>query len=59
VLERTYVVYPLYHQHVDVGSVEPAAQLAIVAASNYPFVPINRYVFNFGLGADTSTGIAG
>jgi hypothetical protein len=59
VLERTYVVYPLYHQHIDVGSVEPTAQLAIVAASNYPFVPINRYVFNFGLGADTSTGIPG
>ncbi|MBV9281583.1 MAG: hypothetical protein JOZ41_16000, partial [Chloroflexi bacterium] len=58
-LERSYVVYPMYHQHIDVGSVEPNAQLALVAASNLPFVPLNRYEFDNGLGADTTTGVQG
>jgi len=59
VSERTFVVGPLYHQYIDVGSVAPNAQLGIVAASNYPFVALNRAKFNFGHGADTSPGIQG
>lgn len=57
VSERKFVVGPLYHQYVDVGSVLPNAQLGIVAASDYPFVALNRARFNFGRGGDTSTGI--
>lgn len=57
VIQRTYVVGPLYFQRIAVGSVIPNGQFGIVAASNYPFVALNRYWFNFGRGADTSTGI--
>jgi hypothetical protein len=57
VAERTYVVGPLYHERIQVGSAVPNAQLGIVAASNYPFVALNRYWFNSGRGADTSIGV--
>jgi hypothetical protein len=54
---RTYVVGPLSHVRVDVGSVVPNAQLGVVAASNQPFVALNRSSFNNGRGSATSTGI--
>jgi hypothetical protein len=57
VVGRTYLVGPLSHQRVDVGSIMPNSQLGIVAASSAPFVALNRYRFNNGLGADTSIGI--
>jgi len=55
--QRTYVVGPLNHQRIDVSSVEPNSQLGIVAASNDPFVAMNRGFFDNGLGSMTSTGI--
>ncbi|GAC1467369.1 MAG: hypothetical protein NVS2B16_17260 [Chloroflexota bacterium] len=57
VAQRTYVVGPLNHQRVDVGSVEPNAQLGIVAASSDPFIALNQGFFNNHLGSVTSTGI--
>jgi 5-hydroxyisourate hydrolase-like protein (transthyretin family) len=57
VVQRTYVVAPLAHQRIDVASVVPNAQLGIVAASNYPFVALNRSTIDNGRGADTSEGI--
>ncbi|MBV9281944.1 MAG: hypothetical protein JOZ41_17840, partial [Chloroflexi bacterium] len=57
VTQRTYVVAPLAHVRVDVGSVVPNAQLGIVAASNDPFVALNRAFANNGLASDTSIGI--
>lgn len=57
VVGRTYLVGPLSHERIDVGSVMPNDQLGIVAASSAPFVALNRYRFNNGLGADTSAGI--
>jgi hypothetical protein len=59
VINRTYLVGPLAHQPIDVGSVAPNRQLGIVAASSAPFVALNRYSFNHGLGADTSAGLPG
>jgi hypothetical protein len=56
VTERTYVIGPLQQRRVDVGSVEPNAQLGLVAASNDPFVGLNIFTFNNGLGAMASTG---
>jgi hypothetical protein len=56
-VQRTYVVAPFAHQRVDVGSVEPNAQLGIAAASNYQFVAMNRAFFAGGLGSMTSSGI--
>lgn len=58
VSQRTVVVAPLSHQRIDVGSIVPNQQLGIVAASNYPFVALNRGTFNNGQGAMTSEGIA-
>jgi len=57
VAERTYVVAPLAHHLVDVGSVVPNAQLGLVVASSAPFVALNRTVFNNGQGAMTSAGV--
>jgi hypothetical protein len=59
VSSRTYVVSPLAHLAVDVGSVAPNAQLGLVAASNDPFVALNRAWYGNGSGAMTSTGISG
>ena len=59
VIQRTYVINPLNHQHVDVGSVVPSAELGIVAASNSPFIALNRASFFNGSGSSTSTGIRG
>jgi hypothetical protein len=56
---RTYVVGPMAHHRIDVGSVVPGAQVGIVATSNSPFVALNRYSFNGGRAAGVSTGIAG
>ena len=56
-VQRTYVVSPLAHQRVYVGSVVPNAQLGITATSNLPFVALNRQSINNGAGADTSHGI--
>ncbi len=56
VTNRTYIVNPLSHQAVDVGSVEPNQQLGLVAASSEPFVALNRYTFNNGQGSATSIG---
>jgi hypothetical protein len=39
------------------GSVEPNAQLGLVAASSYEFVALNRYSYDGGRGAGTSPGI--
>jgi hypothetical protein len=55
--QRTYVVPPLAHQRVYVGSVMPNVQLGITATSNLPFVALNRQSINNGAGADTSHGI--
>jgi 5-hydroxyisourate hydrolase-like protein (transthyretin family) len=57
VTSRTYVVSPLSHQIVDVGSVMPNADLGLVATSDQPFVALNRMSINNGRGADTSRGI--
>jgi hypothetical protein len=57
VIQRTYVVAPLAHQHVDVTSVVPNAQLGIVASSSQPFVAMNHLTFNNGAGAATSHGV--
>jgi len=51
-----YVVAPLAHQRVDVGSVVPNAQLGIVASSDYPFIAMNRDYTNNHLGSLTSMG---
>jgi hypothetical protein len=56
---RTYLVGPLQYQVVDVGSVEPNAQLGLMAASSYEFVALNRYSFNHGRGGATSPGMRG
>lgn len=55
--QRTYVVGPLSHQRIDVGSVEPNAQLGILATSNQPFVGLNRTFFHNRLGGTTSQGV--
>ncbi|MDQ3901702.1 MAG: hypothetical protein M3319_15115 [Actinomycetota bacterium] len=55
--ERTYVVAPMSHRHVDVGSIQPNAQLGLMAASNYPFVALNQSFFNNRLGSMTSPGV--
>lgn len=55
--QRSYVIGSQNHLRVDVGSVFPNAQLGMVAASNAPFVALNRAIFNNGLGSDTSRGI--
>jgi hypothetical protein len=55
--QRTYIVGPLSHQRIDVGSVEPNAELGILATSNQPFVGLNRTFFHHGLGASTSQGV--
>lgn len=57
--QKTYVVSPLGHQIVDVGSVEPNQQLGIVAASSDPFIALNQYRFNGNQGSATSIGING
>ncbi|GAC1470722.1 MAG: hypothetical protein PVSMB7_21780 [Chloroflexota bacterium] len=56
IVQRTYVVAPLAHQRVDVGSVVPNAQLGIVASSDYPFIAMNRDYTNNHLGSLTSMG---
>jgi len=56
-IQRTYVVGPLSHQRIDVGSVEPNARLGILATSNQPFVGLNRTFFHNRLGSTTSQGV--
>jgi hypothetical protein len=58
VTNRTYIVGPFSQTRVDVGSVAPNSQLGIVATSNYPFVALNRTLFNGGMGSMSSPGIA-
>jgi hypothetical protein len=55
--QRTYVVGPLSHQRIDVGSVEPNAQLGVLATSNQPFVGLNRTFYQHGRGGSTSQGV--
>ncbi len=57
VVQRTYVVSPLAHRHVDVTSVMPNAQLGMVASSSQPFVAMNRLFFNNRAGSATSHGV--
>jgi 5-hydroxyisourate hydrolase-like protein (transthyretin family) len=57
VIQRTYVVAPLAHHRIDVGSVVPNAQLGIVATSNDPFVVMTRLFMNGQLGSATSPGV--
>ncbi|PZS00661.1 MAG: hypothetical protein DLM70_13330, partial [Chloroflexi bacterium] len=54
--QRTYIVSPLAHRRVDVGSVVPNSQLGLLVASNDPFVPLDRQLINNGAGAMTSPG---
>jgi hypothetical protein len=58
VTNRTYVVNPFSQAHIDVNSVEPNAQLGLVATSNYRFVAMNRSIVNNGIGGDVTQGIA-
>jgi hypothetical protein len=51
------VVGPLQHLAVDVGNVQPNAELGLVAASNLPFVALNWYTYRYGAGTGTSPGI--
>jgi len=57
-IQRTYVVGPLYHQRIDIGSLAPNQQVGIVATSSVPFTALNRNLFNHGTGSAISAGIA-
>jgi hypothetical protein len=54
--QRTLVLGPLYHQHVDIGRLLPNTQLGLIAASGYPFVALDRGTFNFGAGGFADSG---
>lgn len=58
-VQATYVVGPLQHQNIDVGSAVPNSQMGILVASNNAFVALNRIFFNNGRGAMTSIGVHG
>lgn len=57
--QRTFLVNPLSHQHVDVGSVVPNAQVGAEVTSSGSFVAMARTFFDNRQGASTSTGSRG
>jgi hypothetical protein len=56
IVQRTYVVGPLQHRRIDVGSVMPNVQGGIIASSSSPFVALYRQAYGAGRGAMTSHG---
>lgn len=57
VVTRTYTIAPFAHIRINVGRVVPNAQAGVVAASNYPFVALNRGFLTGGAGSFTTGGV--
>ncbi|MGH2449189.1 MAG: hypothetical protein ACRDFS_11395 [Chloroflexota bacterium] len=57
--QEMYVVGPMQHLTVDVGRAAGSGQLGLVAASSVSFTALNRGMFHYGMGSDSSAGAGG